>query len=177
MTQILAVVRRGFVGVMLCVLILALRSFGQEPARPTGRAYARSLVVSKRGIVATNQIFASQAGAEMLARGGTAVDAAIAANAVLAVMEPMMAGPGGDLFAIYRDSKTGTIAGLNASGWAPSGLTIEFLKQKGMDRMPSKGIHSITVPGCVDGWEKLHRKFGRLPWKELFAPAISLASN
>jgi gamma-glutamyltranspeptidase/glutathione hydrolase len=113
----------------------------------------------------------------MLARGGSAVDAAIAANAVLSVLEPMMAGPGGDLFAIYRDAKTGKISGLNASGWAPSGLTIDFLKQKGIERMPATGIFSVTVPGCVDGWEKLHRRFGRLPWKELFAPAIYYADN
>jgi gamma-glutamyltranspeptidase/glutathione hydrolase len=144
---------------------------------PPGRAYGRAEVVSKTGIVATNQVVASQAGAQMLARGGSAVDAAIAANAVLSVLEPMMAGPGGDLFAIYRDAKTGKISGLNASGWAPSGLTIDFLKQKGIERMPARGIYSVTVPGCVDGWEKLHRRFGRLPWKELFAPAIYLADN
>jgi len=144
---------------------------------PPARAYGRAEVVSKTGIVATNQVLASQAGAQMLARGGSAVDAAIAANAVLSVLEPMMAGPGGDLFAIYRDAKTGKISGLNASGWAPSGLTIDFLKQKGMERMPARGIFSVTVPGCVDGWEKLHRRFGRLPWKELFAPAIYLADN
>src|SRR6516162_8608584 len=144
---------------------------------PPGRAYGRAEVVSKTGIVATNQVVASQAGAQMLARGGSAVDAAIAANAVLSVLEPMMAGPGGDLFAIYRDAKTGKISGLNASGWAPSGLTIDFLKQRGIERMPAHGIFSVTVPGCVDGWEKLHRRFGRLPWKELFAPAIYYADN
>jgi gamma-glutamyltranspeptidase/glutathione hydrolase len=134
-------------------------------------------VVSKRGIVATSQVLPSQAGADILARGGSAVDAAIAANAVLSVMEPMMAGPGGDLFAIYRDAKTGEVSGLNASGWAPSGLTIDFLRQKGISEMPRRGIYSVTVPGCVDGWEKLHRKFGRLPWKDLFGPAIYLAAN
>jgi gamma-glutamyltranspeptidase/glutathione hydrolase len=135
------------------------------------------MVVSPRGIVATTQYLASQAGAQILARGGSAVDAAIAANAVLSVLEPGAAGPGGDLFAIYRDARTGQLSGLNASGWAPSGLTIDFLKSKGMERMPIKGIYSVTVPGCVDGWEKLHRRFGKLPWQELFAPAIYLASN
>lgn len=155
---------------LLCPWNISAQSLPVPPAR----AYGRAQVVSKTGIVATSQVLASQAGAQMLARGGSAVDAAIAANAVLSVLEPMMAGPGGDLFAIYRDAKTGKIAGLNASGWAPSGLTIDFLKQKGMG---VHGIFSVTVPGCVDGWEKLHHRFGRLPWKELFAPAIYLADN
>jgi gamma-glutamyltranspeptidase/glutathione hydrolase len=149
----------------------------QSLSLPAGRSYGRAVVVSKTGIVATTQVLASQAGAQVLARGGSAVDAAIAANAVLSVLEPMMAGPGGDLFAIYRDAKTGEISGLNASGWAPTGLTIDYLKQKGIQRMPTHGIFSVTVPGCVDGWEKLHRRFGRLPWKDLFAPAIYLADN
>jgi gamma-glutamyltranspeptidase len=173
---------RRSVFVLLLFAALALRSPGQERSaqarsRTVGRAYGRSLVISSRGIVATSQVLASQAGADMLARGGSAVDAAIAANAVLSVMEPMMAGPGGDLFAIYRDGKTGKVSGLNASGWAPSGLTIDFLKQKGIREMPRSGIYSVTVPGCVDGWEKLHRKFGRLPWKDLFGPAIYVAGN
>ena len=162
--------------VFALVLNTSLLSAQSQPALPA-RAYGRAEVFSKTGIVATNQVLASQAGAQMLARGGSAVDAAIAANAVLSVLEPMMAGPGGDLFALYRDAKTGKISGLNASGWAPSGLTIDFLKQKGIARMPRGGIFTITVPGCVDGWEKLHRRFGRLPWKELFAPAIYLAEN
>src|ERR1700694_2207725 len=175
LSRITAEGRRCVLGAV--VLLTATTSFGQSVPMPSGRSYARYVVVSKRGIVATNQVLASQAGAEMLARGGSAVDAAIAANAVLGVMEPMMAGPGGDLFAIYRDANTGTVTGLNASGWAPSGLSIDFLRRKGIDRMPRTGIYSVTVPGCVDGWEKLHRKFGRLPWKDLFAPAIYLASN
>jgi len=159
-----------------CVLF-PLNIVAQSLPVPPARVYGRAEVVSKTGIVATSQVLASQAGAQMLARGGSAVDAAIAANAVLSVLEPMMAGPGGDLFAIYRDAKTGKTSGLNASGWAPSGLTIDLLKQKGIERMPARGIFSVTVPGCVDGWEKLHRRFGRLPWKELFDPAIYLADN
>ena len=159
-----------------CVLF-PLNISAQSLPVPPARAYGRAEVISKTGIVATSQVLASQAGAQILARGGSTVDAAIAANAVLSVLEPMMAGPGGDLFAIYRDAKTGKISGLNASGWAPSGLTIDFLKQKGIERMPAHGIFSVTVPGCVDGWEKLHRRFGRLPWKELFAPAVYLADN
>jgi gamma-glutamyltranspeptidase/glutathione hydrolase len=111
--------------------------FAQSIPVPPARPYGRAEVVSKTGIVATNQVLASQAGAQVLARGGSAVDAAIAASAVLSVLEPMMAGPGGDLFAIYRDAKTRKISGLNASGWAPTGLTIDFLKQKGIERWPS----------------------------------------
>lgn len=141
------------------------------------RSQARSLVISQRGIAATSQTLASQAGAQILARGGNAVDAAIASNAVLAVVEPMMNGIGGDLFVIVRDGKTGKLSGLNASGWAPQGLTKEFLSKSNSYGMPQSGIHSVTVPGCVDGWEKLHKKFGKLPWADLFQPAIYYARN
>ena len=95
------------------------------------RTQARSMVISQQGIVATSQTLASQAGAQVLARGGSAIDAAIAANAVLGVVEPMSNGIGGDLFAIYWEAKTGKLTGLNASGWAPKGLTIDFLKSHG----------------------------------------------
>ncbi|MFB3777679.1 MAG: gamma-glutamyltransferase [Bryobacteraceae bacterium] len=142
-----------------------------------GRDYGRSMVISRQGIVATNQPLASQVGAQVLARGGSAVDAAIAANAVMGVVEPMSCGIGGDLFAIYWDARTGTLAGLNASGWSPKGLSIEFLKEKKITAMPQEGTHSVTVPGAVDGWEKLHKRFGRLPWAELFRPAIYYANN
>jgi gamma-glutamyltranspeptidase / glutathione hydrolase len=141
------------------------------------RSQARSMVISRQGIVATSQTLASQAGAEVLARGGSAVDAAIAANAVMGVVEPMNASIGGDLFAIYWDAKTGTLTGINASGWAPKAWTIERLRQKGITKMPESGIDSATVPGCVDGWVKLHQRFGRLPWADLFRPAIYFASN
>src|SRR5512143_1329678 len=116
------------------------------PAFPQDRSQARSMVISPGGIVATSQTLASQAGAQVLARGGSAMDAAIAANAVLGVVEPMSNGIGGDLFVIYWEAKTGKLTGLNASGWAPKGLTIEFLKSKGKDEMPQDGIQSVTVP-------------------------------
>jgi gamma-glutamyltranspeptidase / glutathione hydrolase len=141
------------------------------------RSQARSMVITTRGIVATAQTLASQAGAQILARGGSAVDAAIAANAVLSVVEPMMDGPGGDLFALVWDAKTGTLTGINASGWAPKGLSIDYLKNLGLPRMPTSGIHTVTVPGCVAGWEKLHKRFGKLPWSDLFKPAIYYAEN
>ena len=141
------------------------------------RTQARSMVVSRDGIVATSQTLASQAGAQILARGGSAMDAAIAANAVLGVVEPNSDGIGGDLFAMYWDAKTGKLTGINASGWAPKALNIEYLRAKGISTMPQNGIQSVTVPGCVDGWEKLHAKFGRVPWRDLMQPAIYYAEN
>jgi gamma-glutamyltranspeptidase/glutathione hydrolase len=141
------------------------------------RSYGRSVVSTPFGIVATSEVEASQAGARMLERGGSAIDAGIAANAVLGVMEPMMNGLGGDLFAIYYDAKTGKLTGINASGWAPKGLTIEHVKGKGLDEMPRYGIDSVTVPGAVDGWAKLHGRFGKLPWRDLFQPAIFFARD
>ncbi|MGP8268952.1 MAG: gamma-glutamyltransferase [Terracidiphilus sp.] len=141
------------------------------------RSYGRSVVSTQYGIVATSYVQASQAGARVLEEGGSAIDAGIAANAVLGVAEPMTNGIGGDLFAIYWDAKTGKLYGLNASGWAPKALTIGHLKAKGITEMPQSGIDSVTVPGVVDGWTKLHDRFGRLPWRDLFQPAIFYAQN
>ncbi len=135
------------------------------------------MVISTEGIVATSQVVASQAGAMILAEGGSAIDAAIAANAVLGVTEPMMCGIGGDLFVLYRDAKTGAVTGLNASGPAPRGLTIEALQAKKLKSMASNGILSVTVPGAVRGWETLHRRYGKLPWKGLFKHSIRLAEQ
>jgi len=135
------------------------------------------MVISPYGIAATSQVAASQAGAAILSQGGSAVDAAIAANAVLGVTEPDMNGMGGDLFAIYWEAKSGKLYGLNASGWAPKALTIGALKAKGLEHMPDGGIDTVTVPGAVEGWNQLHERFGRMPWKKLFAPAIFYAEN
>jgi gamma-glutamyltranspeptidase / glutathione hydrolase len=135
------------------------------------------MVISKYGIVATSYVQASQAGAEVLRRGGSAVDAAIAANAVLGVEEPMMNGIGGDLFAIYFDAKSSKLYGLNSSGWAPKALTLEHMKSKGVDEMPLRSIDAVTVPGAVAGWNALHGKFGKLPWKDLFRSAIFYADQ
>lgn len=130
------------------------------------------MVITSRGITATSQTLASQAGAQALARGGSAVDAAIVANAVLSVVEPMMCGPGGDLFAIHRDA-AGELTGINASGGAPAALTLERLNFS----VPLSGIHTATVPGAVDGWSRMHARFGKLPWPDLFVPAIYYAEN
>jgi len=139
------------------------------------RTQARSMVISRQGIVATSQTLASQAGAQVLARGGSAMDAAIAANAVLAVVEPMSCGMGGDLFALYWEAKANKLWGLNASGWAPAGLTPEALRSRGHAAMPQQGILSVSVPGAVEGWSQLYRRFGRRPWAELFQPAVYYA--
>jgi gamma-glutamyltranspeptidase/glutathione hydrolase len=141
------------------------------------RSNARSMVITRYGIVATSHVQASVAGAKILERGGSAVDAAIAANAVLGVTEPMMNGMGGDLFAIYWEAKTGKLYGLNASGWAPRGLTIAHVKAQDATAMPSFGIDSVTVPGAVAGWNALHQRFGKLAWKDLFQSAISYADD
>ena len=141
------------------------------------RSNARSMVISPYGIVASSQVQASQTGAAILSHGGSAVDAAIAANATLGVMEPDMNGMGGDLFAIYWEAKTGKLYGLNASGWAPKALSIEHLKAKDVTKMPADGVDTITVPGAVEGWNELHQRFGRLSWKDLFTPAIFYAEN
>src|SRR3989475_2541598 len=159
------------------IVLLAFTCVGLSPALPQDREYGRSVVISDHGIVATSHVLASQAGAQILSQGGSAIDAAIAANAVLGVTEPMMNGIGGDLFLLYWDAKSGKLYGLNASGWAPQGLTIEFLKRQGITVMPDAGIHSVTVPGAVDGWAKAHQRFGTLPWKTLFTSAIYYAEK
>ena len=141
------------------------------------RSQARSMVISSLGIVATEHPLASQAGAVILARGGHASDAAIAANAVMGVVAPMMNGVGGDLFAIVYDATTGQPHGVNASGWAPAGLTRELLRARGLTSMPQSGIHSVIVPGAVAGWALLRDRFGRKPFSEILAPAIRLADE
>src|SRR6201993_2728196 len=112
----------------------------------------RSMVVSKFGIVSTPQFLASQAGAHILEEGGNAVDAAIAANAVMGVVQPYVNGIGGDLFVLYYEAKTGKVYGLNSSGWTPKALTIEYLKSKGLTSINPIAVESIDVPGAVAGW-------------------------
>jgi len=158
--------------IALTVVGMAIGSAGAQD-----RSYGRSVVSTPYGIVATSYVQASQAGARILEQGGSAIDAGIAANAVLGVAEPMTNGMGGDLFAIYWEASTGKLYGLNASGWAPKGLTIDHLEAKGIHTMPQKGIDSATVPGAVDGWTKLHDRFGKLPWSALFQPAIFYATQ
>jgi gamma-glutamyltranspeptidase/glutathione hydrolase len=164
---------RGF-GFLLLVgglLVMSAEADAQD------RGQTRSMVISKGGIVASESPLASQAGVRILENGGNAVDAAIAANAMMGVVEPMMNGIGGDLFVIVYDAKANKLYGLNASGWAPKGLTIEFLHKQGLRDMPQTGVHSITVPGVVDGWQKLADRFGRKKLKEDLAAAIRTAQD
>jgi len=158
---------------LLAVLLMTLAPTA-DSQRP---AQGRSMTITRGGIVAAESPLAAQAGAQVLARGGSAVDAAIAANAVMGVVSPMMNGIGGDLFAIVYEAKTGKRYGVNASGWAPRGLTPEFLRARGMTKMPDHGIQSVTVPGTVEGWVKLHEKFGRRPLAEDLSAAVRIAEE
>ena len=135
------------------------------------------MVIAQQGIAASSQVLASQAAAHILSQGGSAADAAIAANAVLGVIEPMMNGVGGDLFVLYWEAKTRQLTGLNASGPAPRGLSPELLASLGFSSIPEMGIHTVTVPGAVDGWGKMHERFGKLQWKCLFEAAIAFAEQ
>jgi gamma-glutamyltranspeptidase/glutathione hydrolase len=159
-------------GFVLVVMTMTMPgSFGQD------RSQGRSMVISRGGIVAAESPLAAQAGVRVLESGGNAVDAAIATNAMMGVVEPMMNGIGGDLFAIVYDAKANKLYGLNASGWAPRGLTIEFLRKQGIREMPQHGVHAITVPGAVDGWHALAEKFGRKKLNEDLAAAIRTAED
>jgi gamma-glutamyltranspeptidase / glutathione hydrolase len=166
--------KRLLFAIMVVTNVSYLSSAQGDPAREQ----SRSMVMTQYGIVATSQAVASQAGAAVLARGGSAADAAIAANAALGVIEPMMNGVGGDLFAIVYDARTKTLYGLNASGWAPKGMSVDALKAKGVvDEIPEAGIDSVTVPGAVAGWDALRRRFGKLSMAEDVAPAVALADK
>jgi gamma-glutamyltranspeptidase/glutathione hydrolase len=135
------------------------------------------MVVSRFGIVATSQTLASRAGAQILELGGNAVDAAIAANAVLGVVEPTSNGLGGDLFAIVYQAKTGKLYGLNSSGWAPAKMTPDWVRSRGQQTMPHDGILTVTVPGCVAGWDALRGKLGTLGFDTLLKSAIYYAEE
>src|SRR5947207_3678518 len=160
---------------------MAAVSFSVTVAAQAGnaqdRTQARSMVISRNGIVAAESPLAAQAGVRILEQGGNAVDAAIATNAMMGVVEPMMNGIGGDLFALVYDAKANKLYGLNASGWAPKGLTIEYLAGQGIRSMPQQGVNSITVPGAVDGWQKLADKFGRKKLAENLEAAIRTAQD
>ena len=150
--------------------------------RITGKPFAtRSEVLAQHGMVCTSQPLASQAGIDVLKAGGSAVDAAIAANATLGLMEPVSCGIGGDLFAIVYSAKENKLYGINASGRSPLGLSFEQMQSEltklKRTTIPSHGMLPISVPGAVDGWFELHKRFGRLPMKQLLAPAIGYARN
>jgi gamma-glutamyltranspeptidase / glutathione hydrolase len=149
---------------------------GRMGDRTTGRAFAtRSEVIARHAMAATSQPLATQIALDLLRQGGNAVDAAIAANAALGLMEPTGCGIGGDLFALVWDSRSQRLHGLNASGRSPGALTLEELRRRGLDRIPPHGPLPVTVPGCVDGWFELHARLGRLPMEAILAPAIRYA--
>lgn len=146
--------------------------------RPTGRTFgSRSETFARNGMICAAQPLAVEIGLDVLKAGGNAVDAAIAVNAALGLMEPVSCGVGGDLFAIVWDAKTQKLYGLNASGRSPYLLTIDEVKKRGVASMPYTGVLPQTVPGCVDGWFELHKRFGKLPMKDLLAPAIKCAED
>ena len=158
------------------ILLLTMTTSGYGYDRITGEKFAsRSEVIGQNGMVATSHPLATQIGLDILKQGGTAVDAAIAANIALGLMEPTGNGIGGDLFAIVWDAKTKKLHGLNASGPAPKNISIDYFKQQGLTKIPSYGPLPVTVPGAVDGWVKLHERFGKLKFASLFEPTIEYA--
>jgi gamma-glutamyltranspeptidase/glutathione hydrolase len=148
---------------------------GRNP--PSLGKAGRSETVALNGMVATSHPLAAQVGLDVLKRGGNAVDAAIATSAAMGLMEPVMCGIGGDLYAVVWDAKTQKLYGLNASGRAPLRATREWFKQHGYDHIPERGPLSWSVPGCVDGWEQLRQRFGTMSLKELLRPSIRYAEE
>ena len=162
----------------LFLLLTAIVTNIYAQDRLTGANFVtRSEVIAKNGMVATSHPLATQIGLDILKKGGTAIDAAIAANAALGLMEPTGSGIGGDLFAIVWDGKTKQLYGLNASGRSPKSLTLKYFKDNNYKKIPSLGPLPVSVPGCVDGWFELHGKFGNLSMEEILQPSIEYANN
>ena len=146
--------------------------------RITGRTFAtRSDVIAQNGMAATSHPLATQIALDILKKGGNAIDAAIAANAALGLMEPTGNGVGGDIFAIVWDAKTKQLYGLNGSGRSPKNLTLAYFKENGYEKIPSHGPLPVSVPGTVDGWFALHDRFGSMKMKEILQPAIKYAEE
>jgi gamma-glutamyltranspeptidase/glutathione hydrolase len=164
--------------VMMLAIMASVTTGAQGFDRPTGEPFAsRSEVIGRQGMVATSQPLATQVGLDILKAGGSAVDAAIAANAMLGLVEPTGCGIGGDLFAIVWDAEKGELTGLNASGRSPQSLALQHFRDSGLESIPYLGPLSVSVPGAVDGWFELHGRYGRLPMSELLQPAIDYAEN
>ncbi len=162
----------------LALAVILMPSLARAGDRITGRSFAtRSEVIARQGMAATSQPLATQIALDILKQGGSAVDAAIAANAALGLMEPTGCGIGGDLFAIVWDAQSQRLHGLNASGRSPFELTRAYFAETGLKQVPNYGPLPVTVPGCVDGWFELHAKFGKLPMKNVLAPAIRYARD
>jgi len=160
-----------FTGLLIPMLLIS-----QD--RITGRDFAtRSEIIAQNGMAATSQPLATQVALDILKKGGNAIDAAIAANAVLGVVEPTGCGVGGDLFAIIWSAEKQKLYGLNASGRSPRSLKLDYLKNQGYEFIPSTGPLPVSVPGCVDGWFEMHDMFGRLPMRDILQPAINYARD
>ena len=160
----------------LIVITLSLKSYSQD--RITGELFStRSEVIAENGMVATSHPLATQVGIDILKNGGNAIDAAIAANAAIGLMEPTGNGIGGDLFAIIWVEKDKKLYGLNASGRSPKNLTLDYFKNKSFSEIPAYGPLPVSVPGCVDGWFEMHEKFGSIAMHEILSPAIEYADN
>ena len=161
---------------VIMTFLLSVPVFAQD--RITGHDFAsRSEVIAASGMAATSQPLATQVALDILKRGGNAIDAAIAANAVLGVVEPTGCGIGGDLFALIWSAERDKLYGLNASGRSPRSLKLEYFKDNGYDVIPPYGPLPVSVPGCVDGWFEMHEMFGRLSIREILQPAINYARN
>ena len=164
----------GFI--ILSLSLMTMSGYGYD--RITGEQFAsRSEVIGQHGMVATSHPLATQIGLDILKKGGTAIDAAIAANIALGLMEPTGSGIGGDLFAIVWDAREQKLFGLNASGPAPQSISLDYFKQQKLAKIPSFGPLPVTVPGAVDGWVKLHDKFGNQSFSSLFEPTIDYAKK
>ena len=164
--------------IILIIFSLILPIFAYSQDRIGGRDFAtRSEVIARNGMAATSHPLATQAALDILKKGGNAIDAAIAANAVLGVVEPTGAGIGGDLFALIWSADKNRLYGLNASGKSPRSLKLEYFKENGIEFIPSYGPLPVSVPGCVDGWFEMHDMFGRMPVKDILQPAITYARD
>jgi gamma-glutamyltranspeptidase/glutathione hydrolase len=163
---------------LLAGLAVSMTAAAQGFDRPVGEPFAsRSEVIARNGMAATSQPLATQIALDILKKGGSAVDAAIAANAALGLMEPTGCGIGGDLFAIVWDARKKELTGLNASGRSPQSLTLQHFRDLGMQSIPYLGPLTVSVPGAVDGWYELHGRYGRLPMSELLEPSIRYAEE
>jgi len=160
--------------IILSLALMTMNGYGYD--RITGEQFAsRSEVIGQHGMVATSHPLATQIGIDVLKKGGTAIDAAIAANIALGLMEPTGSGIGGDLFALVWDANEQKLFGLNASGPAPKSLSLDYFKEQNLTKIPPFGPLPVTVPGAVDGWVKLHEKFGNQSFSSLFQPTIDYA--
>ena len=167
---------RHFIIICFLISIISLHSKAQD--RITGKTFAtRSEVIAQHGMAATSQPLATQVAIDILKKGGNAIDAAIAANAMLGLVEPTGNGIGGDLFAIVWDAKTQKLYGLNASGRSPKSLTLDYFKKNNLEKIPSHGPLPVSTPGCVDGGVGLHGKFGSMDMTEILQPAINYARD